>query len=131
MRRGVGKVVLDVRRGLGPRAAFHYTMPVLATSDHAIKRDPNMVAAGVRAVVKTQQALKRDPSLATRVGKALFPPAEAALIADVIARDLPYYTISEAAVDGLSRFAQASGLARRSVSYNQVVALEFRHLWTA
>ena len=105
MRRGVGKVVLDVRRGLGPRAAFHYTMPVLATSDHAIKRDPNMVAAGVRAVVKTQQALKRDPSLATRVGKALFPPAEAALIADVIARDLPYYdpTISEAAVAGLNR----------------------------
>ena len=92
-----------------------------------------MVAAGVRAVVKTQQALKRDPSLATRVGKALFPPAEAALIADVIARDLPYYdpAISEAAVDGLNRFAQASGLARRSVPYNQVVALEFRHLWTA
>ena len=133
VRRGVGKVVLDVRRGLGPRAAFHYTMPVLATSDHAIKRDPNMVAAGVRAVVKTQQALKRDPNLATRVGKALFPPAEAALIADVVARDLPYYdpTISEAAVDGLNRFAQASGLARRSVPYNQVVALEFRHLWTA
>ena len=133
VRRGVGKVVLDVRRGLGPRAAFHYTMPVLATSDHAIKRDPNTVAAGVRSVVKAQQALKRDPSLAARVGKALFPPAEAALIADVVARDLPYYdpTISEAAVDGLNRFAQASGLARRSVPYNQVVALEFRHLWTA
>jgi hypothetical protein len=51
----------------------------------------------------------------------------------VVARDLPYYdpTISEAAVDGLNRFAQASGLARRSVPYNQVVALEFRHLWTA
>ena len=50
-----------------------------------------------------------------------------------LARDLPYYdpTISEAAVDGLNRFAQASGLARRSVPYNQVVALEFRHLWTA
>ena len=55
------------------------------------------------------------------------------MIADVIARDLPYYdpTISEAAVDGLNRFAQASGLARRSMPYNQVVAVEFRHLWTA
>jgi ABC-type nitrate/sulfonate/bicarbonate transport system substrate-binding protein len=114
VRRGVGKVVLDVRRGLGPRAAFHYTMPVLATSDHAIKGDPNMAAAGVRAVVKAQQALKRDPSLATRVGKALFPPAEAALIADVVARDLPYYdpTISEAAVDGLNRFSQERVRAR-------------------
>lgn len=133
VRGGAGKVVLDVRRGLGPSVAFHYTMPVLATSDHAIKRDPKMVAAGVRAVVKAQQALKRDPRLATRVGEALFPPAEAALIADVIARDLPYYdpTISEVAVAGLNRFAQASGLARRSVPYNQVVAMEFRHLWTA
>lgn len=133
VRGGVGKVVLDVRRGLGPPAAFHYTMPVLATSDHAIKRDPNMVAAGVRAVVQAQRALKRDVGLATQVGEALFPPAEAALIADVIARDLPYYdpTISEVAVAGLNRFAQASGLAQRSVPYTQVVAMEFRHLWTA
>ena len=36
---GVGKVVLDVRRGIGPKAAFHYTMPVLVTSDRAIERD--------------------------------------------------------------------------------------------
>jgi hypothetical protein len=51
----------------------------------------------------------------------------------VVARDLPYYdpTISEVAVAGLNRFAQASGLAQRSVPYNQVVAMEFRHLWTA
>jgi hypothetical protein len=49
------------------------------------------------------------------------------------ARDLPNYdpTISEAAVDGLNCFTQASGLARRSVPYNQIVAREFRHLWTA
>src|SRR5215510_6862988 len=69
VRGGVGKVILDVRRGLGPPAAFHYTMPVLATSDHAIKRDPNMVAAGMRAVVQAQRALKRDVGLATQVGK--------------------------------------------------------------
>jgi hypothetical protein len=51
----------------------------------------------------------------------------------VVARDLPYYhpTISEPAVAGLNRFAQASGLAQRSVSDDQVVAMEFRHLWPA
>ena len=131
VRRGVGKVVLDVRRGLGPAAAFHYTMPVLATSDDTIKRDPDMVAAGMRAVVKAQQALKADVSLATKVGQALFPPAEAALIADVVARDLPYYdpAISEAAVTGLDRFARATGLMQGSVPYERVVAMEFRHLW--
>jgi ABC-type nitrate/sulfonate/bicarbonate transport system substrate-binding protein len=130
VRRGVGKVILDVRRGLGPAVAFHYTMPVLATSDDAIRRDPEMVAAGIRAVVKVQRALKADVGLATKVGDAMFPPAEAALIAAVVERDLPYYdpVISEVAVAGLNRFARAAGLLQGSVSYEQAVAMDFRHL---
>ena len=104
---GVGKVVLDVRRGIGPKTAFHYTMPVLVTSDRAIERDSEMVAAGVRAVVAAQLALKKDVSLATAVGRKLFPAAEAELIADVVARDLPYYTptITDEALAGLVRFS--------------------------
>jgi hypothetical protein len=96
-----------------------------------IGRDPDMAAATVRAVVKAQRALKDDVGLATKVGQALFPPTEAALIAHVVARDLPYYdpTISEAAVAGLNRFALASGLLQRTVPYEQAVAMEFRHLW--
>lgn len=131
VRAGVGKVILDVRRGLGPPAAFHYTMPALVTSDDVIRRDPDMAAAAVRAVVKVQEALKDDVGLATKVGQALFPPTEAALIAQVVARDLPYYdpTISDAAVAGLNRFALASGLLQRAAPYERVVAMEFRHLW--
>ena len=133
VRAGVGKVILDVRRGLGPPAAFHYTLPTLVTSDHVIRRDPDMAAAAVRAVVKAQRALKDDVGLATKVGQALFPPTEAALIAHVVARDLPYYDpgISEAAVAGLNRFAVASGLLQRAVRYDRVVATEFRHLWVS
>jgi len=131
VRAGVGKVILDVRRGLGPPAAFHYTLPALVTSDDVVRRDPDMAAAAVRAVVKAQRALKDDVGLATKVGQALFPPPEAALIAHVVARDLPYYdpAISEAAVAGLNRFALASGLLRRALPYGRVVAMEFRHLW--
>jgi ABC-type nitrate/sulfonate/bicarbonate transport system substrate-binding protein len=133
LRQGFGKVILDVRRGLGPAAAFHYTMPVLVTSDAAIARDREMVAGGLRAVLAAQRALKADVSLAATVGGALFPPADAALIADVVARDLPYYdaTISEAAFDGLSRFALATGLLRERVPYADVVATSFSSLWTA
>jgi NitT/TauT family transport system substrate-binding protein len=132
VRRGVGKVVLDVRRGVGPAFAFHYTMPVLVTSDRSIERDPDMIAAGVRAVVRAQRALKQDVRLATKVGRALFPPQEAALIADVVERDLPYYdpVISEQAVAGMNRFARAAGLMQGPVSYEQVVATQFRDLWT-
>jgi ABC-type nitrate/sulfonate/bicarbonate transport system substrate-binding protein len=133
LRQGVGKVLLDVRRGLGPVAAFHYTMPVLVTSDVAIARDRELAAGGLRAVLAAQRALKADVRLATTVGRALFPPDEAALIADVVARDLPYYdpAISEAAFEGLSRFAHATGLLRGRPSYEDVVATDFTRLWTA
>jgi ABC-type nitrate/sulfonate/bicarbonate transport system substrate-binding protein len=131
VRQGVGKVILDVRRGLGPSSAFHYTMPALVTSDRAIARDPDMVAAGMRAVIDAQRALKADVSLATRVGRALFPPAEAELIAATVERDLPYYdpAISEAAVDGVNRFAKAIGLLQQPAPFDRVVATQFRHLW--
>ena len=100
IRSGIGTIILDVRRGLGPASAFHYTMPVLSTSDHVISQAPDTVAAALRAVVKVQRALKADPNLALKVGRKLFPSPEAELIGDVVARDLPYYdaAISEEAV---------------------------------
>jgi NitT/TauT family transport system substrate-binding protein len=35
--------------------------------------------------------LKEDVTLATKIGRKLFPPAEADLIAELIRRDLPLY----------------------------------------
>ncbi|HWP25286.1 MAG TPA: ABC transporter substrate-binding protein [Xanthobacteraceae bacterium] len=131
IRSGVGKVMLDVRRGLGPARAFHYTFPALVTSERAIVRDRHRIAAGLRAVVAAQAALKADVSLAARAGQALFPPTEAALLTDVIARDLPFYAphIPKAAVVGLNGFAHACGLLDRPAPYEDVVATEFSHLW--
>jgi NitT/TauT family transport system substrate-binding protein len=127
IRGGVGKVVLDVRRGLGPKKAFHYTMPALVTSDHTITRDPEMVAAGVRAIVGAQRALVKDVSLAAVVGRKLFPSAEAEIIADVVARDLPYYTseISDETLAGLISFTQATGLLKGSPTREQIIATQF------
>src|SRR5207253_6749378 len=81
IRRGVGSVVLDVRRGDGPPGAGDYTFPALVTSDRLIEQDPETVAAAVRAIVKVQRALRDDPSRATEVGRRLFPAAETELIA--------------------------------------------------
>ncbi len=129
--RGIGKVVLDVRRGVGPKDAFYYTLPVLVTSDRTIERDPEMVAAGLRAVVAAQRALKKDVSLATTVGRKFFPATEAETIAEVVARDLPYYTpeITDEALAGLNRFTKATGLLEGSPSREQMVATQFSHLW--
>jgi len=133
VRRGIGTIVLDVRRGDGPPAAFHYTMPGFATTDRTIEKDPAMVAAAVRAIVETQKALRRDVQLAAEVGRRLFPPEEAGLIVDVVERDRPYYdaTITEAAVAGLNDFTRRAGLLKGDVSYENVVATPFSHLWKA
>lgn len=132
VRAGVGKVLIDIRRGDEPVQAFHYTMPALLTTDALIERDPEAAAAATRAIVRTQRALKADVTRATEVGNALFPADEAALIADVVARDLPYYdaTISPTAVIGINEFMTHIGWLDGPVPYEQVVATPFAHLWT-
>ena len=131
VRRGIGTMVLDVRRGDGPKPAFGYTFPALATSTALIERAPQQAASAVRALVRTQAALKTNVKLATDVGRKWFPEFEASLIADVVARDLPFYdpAISRATFGAMDRFALAMGLAKKSARYEDVVAVQFRELW--
>jgi NitT/TauT family transport system substrate-binding protein len=133
LRRGVGTLVLDIRRGDGPQACFNYTAATIATSDALIARAPDQVAAAVRAVVKTQAALKADVTQAKKVGDKLFPPSEADLITDLIRRDLPYYdaTLSRDFVAGMSAFARREGNLDRELAYENVVATQFSSLWKA
>ena len=131
IRSGVGTVVLDVRRGVGPVGAQNYTFPALVTTEDMVQRDPDSTAAAVRAIVKTQQALRNDVSRATVVGERLFPAEEAAMIAGLVNRDLPYYDplITEEAVAGVNRFAQDIGLLSADVPYEAVAAIQFSELW--
>ena len=133
VRRGVGTMVIDARRGDGPPTAFNYTMPALITSDKLIAETPDVAAAALRALVRTHAALKQDISLATQVGRKLFPAEEAELIADVVERDLPFYTaaISPEFVQGMSEFSKAMGLIENDLTYDQVVDGQFTDIWTA
>jgi NitT/TauT family transport system substrate-binding protein len=125
VRRGVGTVVLDVRRGDGPKSCFNYTMASIATSDRLIEGSPTVAPAIVRAIAETHAALKKDVTLAARIGRKLFPPAEAELIVELIRRDLPYYdtTISRDFVAGVNRFAQDVGILSGDVPYEKIVAM--------
>ena len=129
--RGVGTVVLDPRRGVGPAASFNYTQPVFATTQKLIDDDPDTVAAAVRAIVSVQKAIKADVSLATEVGRKSFPEAETALIAQVVERDLPYYdaAISPEFVTGMNAFSRDMGLMTGDPGFEDVVATQFSHLW--
>ncbi len=129
---GVAKLHLDLRRGDGPLGAKLYNFAALTTTEKLVRERPEVAAAAIRAIVKTQKALKANPSLATQVGDRLFPADEAALIARLVERDAPFYdaAIPREAVDGLMGFAKGYGLIEKAVPYETLVATQFSHFWT-
>jgi len=131
VRRGIGTIVLDIRRGDGPKGCFDYTMASVAATDALIARSPDVAAACVRAIVKTQAALRTEPERAAEVGRKLFPASEAALIVELIRRDLPYYdaSISREFVAGMNQFARDVGILKGNPAYEDVVATRFGQLW--
>lgn len=129
--RGIGKILIDVRRGDDPAEVRRFTFAGMATTDAFVAREPETIAAAVRAIVKAQKALRADPKLAVEVGRRKFPADAAALIATIVERDAPFYdpVISEEAVMSLNRFAQNIGYLSGPLPYEQVVAARFRDLW--
>jgi hypothetical protein len=99
-------------------------MASIATSDRLIERSPTAAPAAVRAIAGAHVALKNDFTLAAKIGRKLFPPAEAELIAELIRRDLPYYdtAISRDFVAGMNQFARDVGILSGDVPYDKIVA---------
>src|SRR6202035_4425563 len=91
---GIARLHFDLRRADAPPGAPYYNFAALTTTERLIEEQPQIAAGAVRAIAKTQKALKADPSLATAIGERLFPPDEAPLIAGLIARDAPFYDAS-------------------------------------
>ena len=131
VKRGLAKILLDVRRGDGPPAARHWTFPALVTTERLVKERPDLAAGAVRAIVKTQRALRADPQLAAGAAQRLFPAEEAGLIAFEMARDAPFFdaTITEEMIAQASRFAREMGVLEGDVRYGEVVATQFAPLW--
>ena len=128
---GAGKILIDVRRGDDPGEVRHFTFAGMATTDVFIEREPEAVAAAVRAIVKAQKALRADPTLARQVGLKKFPKDAAELIANVIARDTQFYdpVITDEMILKMNRFAQSVGHLSGPVPNEDVVAVRYRELW--
>ena len=122
VRNGIGTVVLDARRD-GSEEMRGYTFPALVATEHTVRNKPDQARAAIHAVKAAQKALRADPERASVVGRKLFPPVEAGMIAELIRRDAPFYdpSISEQAVDSMNRFARDLGLLSRQVRYEEVV----------
>jgi NitT/TauT family transport system substrate-binding protein len=133
VRDGYGVIVADARRGDGPKQCFSYTCPAITTSDALIASAPDKIAAAVRAITKTQAALKADVNRAGEVGRKLFPPMEAELIVELVRRDLPWYdaTLSRDFIAGMTAFLREQGALSSDVPYEQIVATQYAQYWKA
>ena len=122
VQKGVGTVVLDVRRGDGPPAARNYTFPALVATEQTLKDEPQLARAGLQALLKAQAALRDDVTRATAIAKNIFPPYETDLIAKVVKRDLPYFNpaISNSMVEDLLSFEKDMDLISQRPSYEDV-----------
>jgi ABC-type nitrate/sulfonate/bicarbonate transport system substrate-binding protein len=121
-RSGVGTVVLDARRE-GSEEAKGYTFPALVATEKTVRERPDAARAAIAAVKAAQKALKENPQRAAEAAKKHFPPAELALIPELIRRDAPFYdpNISRKSVESMNRFARGIGLLSRDVPYEEVV----------
>ena len=128
---GVGRMILDARRGDGTPGSVDYTFPAMVTTKRKLEDKPQEVAAATRAIVAAQQALKKDPGLATTAAKNLFPAAETAMIAELVRRDTPFYdaAISRQKIDALNAFAGAMGLLSAAPAYADLVPDVCRAVW--
>lgn len=122
VRNGIGTLLLDARREASDEAK-RYTFPALVTSERTLQKNPTAARAAIRAVKAAQCMLREDPERAAAVGKRLFPPTEAGMIAELVRRDLPYYdpAISPQSVASMNRFARELGLLSKPVDYEDIV----------
>ena len=122
VRSGVGTVVLDARRD-GSEEAKGYTFPALVATEKTVRERPQVAREAINAVKAAQKALQENPARAAEAAKKHFPPAELALIPELIRRDAPFYdpAISRSSVQSMNRFARDIGLLSKDVPYEEVV----------
>lgn len=124
VRSGVGKVVLDIRRGDGPAECFNYTMASLAVTDAFLAQRPDDAVRMVSVMDRTHAALKDDLTLAEQVGRKVFPEREASLISSLVERDLPFYStsISRQFVADMNDFARKRGILSGNPAFTDIIA---------
>jgi NitT/TauT family transport system substrate-binding protein len=129
---GMGSVVIDTRRGDCPIGTENYSFAALATTESDIAGNPERIEAVIRAIARTQGMIRQEPRRVAEVTRKLFPSTEAELMNQILVRDAEFYrpTISLEAITEMNRFATASGLLSHPVPYEQVVATQFRSLWS-
>jgi sulfonate transport system substrate-binding protein len=129
---GAGSIVVDTRRGDGPVGAGNYSFAALATTHSNIERNPDRIEAVIRSIARAQSIIRHEPQRAAEVVRNLFPSTEAELMNQILERDREFYrpAISVETITEMNRFATASGLLSHPVPYEQVVATEFRSLWS-
>jgi ABC-type nitrate/sulfonate/bicarbonate transport system substrate-binding protein len=128
---GTGTVIIDARRDAIARPSFDFTFPVIACTDAFLAAKPGAAAAAARAMRAAHGHLRADPQAAGRIGRKLFPPAEAELIVELVRRDLPYYhsALRPESLQSMLEFSRAAGIDAGTPAVADLVASEAAAFW--
>jgi NitT/TauT family transport system substrate-binding protein len=133
VRKGIGTVVVDARRGDGPAGCAGYTFSALMCSEAMLAERFEVVEGVVAGLMEVQGMLRADPELATSAVAGIFPEVEAGLIAGLIARDAPYYRpeIDEDEVTSMMQFVGKRGMSTAHLTHADLVPRRVAELWSA
>ena len=120
--RGAGRAAAATVR----RAASTIRSPRLAATEAFVRRDPGRAAAVVRALRRRTGCSPRIPSARPTIGERIFPAEQAALIAELVRRDVPYLRRRDhGARDQRDEpVRRARGLLEGDPPYEQIVAMD-------
>ena len=126
LRRGVGKMVLDIRRGDGPPSARHYTFSALIATENRIQEEPDFRAGCDSGADESATRLKRGRNSGYRrsVKNVSTCRSEIDRRARAPRSSLLQPAIPEEKVESMNRFAQQIGLLSHPVGYDRVVATQ-------
>jgi len=130
----VVRSLVDPRQGEGPALVREMNFTTLQASATMLETRPDAVAKVVRAVVRAQQRLRDDGTLAARTALQLFPSVDAAVMQAIVDADRPTYRpeITEEMMRGVHAGLRGSVLPADDppVPFADVVAVRYRPLWS-
>lgn len=133
MLQGIGFKYIDYRVE-GPAELREVAYSVVVATQKTIDTDPDLVSRVVRAVARAARLMAKDPAVAVPAAQRFIDaklPEQ--LIRDVVKADAAFYVadVPEKNVRGMVTGLMSTGAIKKAYRYEDLVATQFRPLWTA
>lgn len=136
VKKGAIKPIVDLMAGQGPEAVRKRIWTVIGATEDYIRRNPNVSAGLVRAIVRADKFIQNDDNGTLAVAQKYFPKIDAPLLREIVRRNahVPggngFLTeISSESIDLENKFLVDEKMIKEPVRYQDVVATDMKQYW--